>query len=760
MIVLLLGKRYSGVFGLVLGVLLLIFSGQMHANFEPAFKPALEIQKTTGDIHIDGRLRDLGWKNAAIAGNFAESNPGDNVQPAVETRALITYDDKNLYVAFVCYDNPDEIRATLCDRDQFFNDDAVCLKLDTYGNASWAYRLYVNPYGVQKDMLWTAVAGEDIGFDLVWHSAAQITDSGYQVEMAIPFTSMRFPDNAQQSWRIDFYRPRPRDHYYAYVWAAHDRDEACEPCQWGTVSGIESVQPGKGLELLPTYVATQSGQKVDLSNPGSEFDNGKISGEISLGAKYSISSNITLDAAFNPDFSQIEADAAQIDVNTTIALFYPERRPFFQEGTDVFRTLFNSFYTRTVNDPVFSAKLIGRLENTTFGFISAHDENTPYTIPLEEYTILLNSGKSTVNAVRAIQSVGGNSQLGFLATDRRFENEGSGTILALDHDIWFTRRLGFDGQYVLSHTKEPDDISSIPDLSAIKFDHDRHNAAFDGESYYGHGTISRLKYFARSWHFMLNYSEVSPSYRTETGYDPLMDYRDASGWTEYVFYIEKGLLNRIYPQTYISKRWDFDGGLIADHYNFNLGSSWNFAQTNIEIFYGRSSERFSGIEYDNLWETHLNLDSRPLDQLGGNLFVAKRRNLARGFGTKGDEYDIQTTLTIKPFDRLLIEPTFSYLRSTDFETGDELYEGYITRTRLRYQATKEISLRLVVQYNDFYERLDVDPLLTYRISPFSVFYAGSTYDYDNIRIYSHEVDDNWQLTSRQFFVKLRYLFRT
>ena len=289
-------------------------------TFEPVYNPSLETVRVAEAIKIDGKLDDAGWRSAGRAGNFVERSPGENIKPLVETEAFITYDDDHLYVAFVCLDDPAAVRATMCQRDQFYGDDAVCLLIDTYGEATWAYEFFVNPYGIQKDQMWTSVHGEDRGFDLIWHSAAEINDSGYTVEMAIPFASMRFPNKDVQSWRVDFWRIHPRESYHQYSWAANDRNEQCFPCKWGTVDGIAGVRPGKGVEILPAFISNQSGAKVDDLDSESEFDNGGILGEVSLGAKYSVSSDVTLEATINPDFSQIEADAAQIDVNTTISI--------------------------------------------------------------------------------------------------------------------------------------------------------------------------------------------------------------------------------------------------------------------------------------------------------------------------------------------------------------------------------------------------------------------------------------------------------
>jgi len=724
-------------------------------SFEPVFNPTLEVSRARNGIRIDGKIEESEWGQAVQATNFVERFPGENTAPEVETEAFITYDDDHLYVAFKCYDDPSTIRATMCQRDQFNGDDAVMLLVDTYGDASWAYEFHVNPYGVQKDMLWTSIVGEDHGYDLIWNAAARITDFGYQVEIAVPFASMRFPVREEQAWKVDFWRQRPRESFKQYSWAANDRNEQCFPCKWGTVTGIRGVQPGKGFEILPSLVANQSGNIVDADN----FDNGDIMGELALGAKYSISSDVTVEGAYNPDFSQIEADADQIDVNTTISLFYPERRPFFQEGADIFRTLFNSFYTRTVNDPRYAAKLTGRMERTRIGFLSALDENTPYMIPLEEGSILINTGESYINVLRASKTFGDASQVGAILTDRRLEGGGSGTIAALDADIRLSRNFSIVGQWLAAHTAEPDDSLETAGLEGIEFDHGKHTAAFDGEAYWGHAFITQLRRRARTWNFTLDYNEVSPSYRTESGYDPLMDYRNLSFYTNYHFYPTTGLFERITPQIYLSRRWSFDGDLRFEDLNLNVDGRLRTAQMYYSFSFHNGAETYAGMTYQNLWNLQANLNVRPINQVGGGVYVRYGKEVARRARAIGDETTISAYLDLKPIDRLIIEPNINYQRATHEMTGQELYDGFITRTRFQFQATRPMSVRLVIQYNDFYKTWDVDPLLTYRLSPFSVFYIGSTYDYTEFLV-GPENRTDWMMSSRQFFMKLQYLFQT
>jgi hypothetical protein len=747
-------------------ILLSPAGGLAKGTFQPVYHPTLEIDKAGDLIRIDGDLADPGWVNAGHVDNFVERSPGDMTEPEVETEAFITYDDEYLYVAFKCYDDPSTIRATMCQRDQFYGDDAVTLFIDTYGDAAWAYEFFVNPYGVQKDYLWSRVHGEDPGIDLIWESAGKITDFGYQVEMAIPFESMRFPDTPAQSWRMDFWRNRPRESYTEYSWAAYDRNEQCWPCQWGTVNGINNVRPGKGLEIMPTVVGHQTSWLADLNNPDAPLEEGHVKNELSLGGKYSISSSMTVEGTYNPDFSQIESDAAQIDVNTTIALFYPERRPFFQEGSDIFRTIFNSFYTRTVNDPRFAVKLTGRMNRMNIGFLSALDENTPYIIPLDDRSIMVISGKSYVNVLRISGAFGNDNHLGIILSDRRFEDDfsgdgGSGLIAGIDGDIRLTQNYSIVGQYITSYTKEPTDSVITDGFEDILFDKDRYTAAFDGESFSGDAFIVQLRRRARNLNFTVDYNQVAPAYRTEIGYDPWNDYRNLSLYTNYNYWIDSGILERVTPWANTDGRWYFDNVKRWDHYNIGIEGRLRMAQIYFQALLGTGSELWNGITYEDLYTYEFDMGSQLSDKIGCYVGFDRSRTVARRLDTKGNETEIYAELDLKPVNRLTIEPNVSYSKSTEVNTGEELYSGYITRTRIQLQANRELSFRFVIQYNDFNKKWEFDPLLTYRLSSFSVLYAGSTYDYDRLEITPSSAQSymDWKMTSRQYFMKLQYLFR-
>lgn len=730
-------------------------------EFEPVFHPEMTIRQTTGRIEIDGNLDESAWKCATRSDRFVERTPGDLTQPEVPTEVLVTYDADNLYVAFICHDDPNDLRATMCRRDEFSGDDCAIVLIDTYGSASLAYEFFVNPHGVQRDQLWTPTRGEDLSYDMIWDAAAKITPDGYQVEMAIPFAGMRFPDRDLQSWRMDFLRNRPRGTTYQYGWSAYHRGEQCWPCQWGTVHGIDNVTPGKGVELLSSLVANQSGRGAKTP-AGYTFTNDDIDGEMSLAGKYAFSSAITMEGTWNPDYSQIESDAAQIDINSPVALLYPEHRPFFQEGADIFQTLFNSFASRYIRDPQYAAKATGRTGRTSIGFLTARDEISPYTIPLEEMGYVLNAGNSVVNILRGSLSFGRNSRTGFMLTDRRYDYGGYGTVLSFDADIRLSRHYSWVGQFISSFTGEPDrpELFDNPDrFEGFTFDNGKHTILTDGESYSGTAMITQLRRRGRHLNGHISYDQVSPSYRTQTGYDPWNNYRTASAHAQYTFYPQHGLLERLTPSIGVDRRWNYDGDIKWSHFNSSLNYNFRFAQSYATVSYSAGSENWAGRQYDGLYSVGLRGGGRISNAVGFNAGYTRGRGVALRQKAIGNEEQASFGLTLKPLDRLLIEPSCSYARSRDLNADTKLYEQLITRTRIQFQANRELSLRLVVQYNDAYETWALDPLLTYQLSPFSVFYIGTTYDYGNFSGGAGEPDD-WRLTSRRIFMKLQYLFQT
>lgn len=748
------------------GILSLIFGLSLSAgstpagaddDFSPVYHPELTIKRTSGKITIDGELHDPGWIDAAQADNFAEHNPGDQTRPAVDTSVLLTYDDDHLYVAWICYDDPGEVRASFCERDDIFSDDYVILLLDPFGKSTMAYEIAANPYGIHGDLLFSSGNGEDISYDMIFESSGRITDEGWVVEMAIPFAGMRFPSIEEQVWRVDFWRNRPRESRYQYSWSAYNRDENCWPCQWGTVRGLAGVKPGSGLELLPAVVAHQSGS---LDDDGT-FNNGDIKGDIALGVSYNISSELTAQATVNPDFSQVESDAPQIDVNSTFALFYPERRPFFQEGSDLFNTYFNAVYTRSINDPTVAGKLTWRKGKNSVALLSARDEHSVIILPFEEQSEFVENGKSYSNIVRARHDLGDQSHIGLVATDRRFDGGGSGSLVGIDGHIRFTKSDAILFQLLGTYTDEVDNPTLVADsvFNATTFDDEAYTAGLDGENFWGHGLLVALEHAPRDYWMVAEYWERAPTFRADAGFEPSNSIRHGELGIGGIYRFEKStFFENINGEVRGAQKYNFMGIRKDEWVNFSQEFRFRTAQTGIHSSYMRSNELFRDILFTKIWQAHTCISTQPIEELrfGGNINYGHR--IARHDLVMGKELRYGLWATIKPVSRLLISTEFSRITSDELETDENLFKQSVFRTYLGLQITRELSTRVITQYNDRWDTWDVDPLITYRLNPFSIFYIGSTRDYRDLT-FEEDGRDGWTLTDRQYFLKVQYLFQ-
>ena len=726
-------------------------------DFVPVYHPTLVVSRASGPIETDGDLGDAGWQGAAKADNFAEHKPGDQTQPEVNTEVLITYDDDNLYVAFLCYDDPKEVRTSFCTRDNIFNDDNVFVCLDTYGESAVAYEIAANPYGIQGDLLFSPANGEDITYDLIYRAAGRITDFGWVVEMAIPFSSLRFPSCRDQAWRADFWRNRPRNTRYQYSWAAYDRDESCWPCQWGTITGVSGVKPGRGFEILPSVVAHQAGHRNKLS----QFKNEKIKGNAGLGISYDLSSELTAEATINPDFSQVESDAAQIDVNTTFALFYPERRPFFQEGSDLFNTYFTAVYTRSINDPLLAGKMVLRRGSNNVALLSARDEHSVVTLPFEEKSEFVENGKSYSNILRAKKEFGSQSHLGFIATDRRFDGGGSGSLVGLDGQLRFASVNALQFEVLAAHTLEIDN-PALGDTSwrHIRFDGGRHTAALDGEAFWGHAYFASLERETGDYAIGGEYREYSPTFRADNGLEPSNNSRAGTLWIVGVSrFDDSRILETIVGKAVFGRKWNFAGTAKDKWGEASLELALRKAQAAMHAEYTRDDELFRGKQFDGTWLAHNCISLQPSGAVNCSANINYGHCIARRQLVMGKEMSYGCSANLKPTDRLLASFSYSRVASDDLDTGERLFSQSVFRSKLSLQMLRELSARIVFQYNDRSNTWEVDPLLTYQLNPFSIFYVGSTYDYQD----SDPAEggrDAWTMTGRQYFLKLQYLFRT
>jgi hypothetical protein len=716
------------------------------------------VPRATGRPRIDGILDDPMWAQAVRLGNFCEISPGDNVRPQCETEALFAYDDENFYMGFICHDDsPRKIRASVADRDEMFSDDFAGIILDTFGDKQTSYEFFINPHGVQGDLR-RVQNSEDESFDTVWQSGGHINSRGWTGEAAIPFRSLRFPDRYEQEWLVHILRIRPRDSREQDSWAPISRDESCLLCQAARFRGIKGVNRGRNLEFLPYVIASESGALRDGEDPSSGFHNGDPMGEAGFGVKYGVTPNLTLDFTYNPDFSQVESDAAQVDVNTTFALFFPEKRPFFLEGSEIFQTE-NLIYTRSVNDPMLAAKLTGRVGKLTLGYVLARDDASPFVVPFEDNSEIALGGKSVSNVLRLKRDVLSDSYVGLIATDRRLE-DGGNSILVADGDVRFLENYRLSGQLGYSHTREPNDPALSSDFTDTTFAEGKYTSVFDGESFDGQALRLEFDRDARHLGFEMWYNDMSPTFRANNGFITNNNYRSGGLWTGVLFRPTHSVIETVQPQFNYGREYNHED-VFKDTWTEPSIYIRFKKQTGFWAGYIWSKERFKNVLVNGIERFEGNVESDAIEALSGGFYWKLGRSVVRSVDVPylGHERVLEVWGTVKPSSRLSSTFDFTHARMDSTSGGNNVYNGYIFRNRLAYQFSRRFFMRLVTQYNDFNHRFEVDPLFSYKINPFTVFYIGSTHDFEKFKGSDYEGDPGYKQTDRQFFAKIQYLFR-
>jgi hypothetical protein len=745
------------------------------ATFTPNKDLVFHISRAAEEPEIDGKLDDAIWKHVVTLDNFAEITPGENTEPSVNTVAYLAYDENNLYVGFLCYDDaPDAIRATVTDRDAIFSDDFIGIMIDTFRDQQNGYEFFVNPFGIQGDLRRTGNS-EDSSYDAVWHSGGEILENGWTAEIAIPFRSIRFPDADSQEWGLHVIRNRPRDSREQYSWAPISRDDVCFFCQAGTINGLEGINNGKNLELLPYVIGSQHGELDDVDDPTSTFTNDPATSAAGVGLKYGITPNYTIDFSYNPDFSQIESDAAQIDANTTFALFYPERRPFFLEGADIFNTLISTVYTRTINDPIIAGKITGKTGKTTVGYMAARDETTPYIVPFEESSQYAVNGRSYSNIVRVKRDILEDSFYGLIATDRRNEtNGGANTNVGFDTAVRFLEKYRVEAHVQGSYTKEPDDSTLSEDFDYLRFGNDgQYDSYFNGEEFAGHALEAEFGREARHFNFWAWYEDYSPTFRAENGFISSNDFRVGGLWTGYMFYTDNGkVTERIEPQLELGRKYNYAGEFKDEWIQPNIWIRFR-KQTSFWIGYLMSNERFAGVYVGGIRRIQGDIDTQFSAFLSGGMSASVGRSIVRDEldPRLGYQRSLEFWATLKPTSQLRLDLTFQSFGMDEIkaredsetgewiESGDEIYDVYIVRTKLTYQFTKNLFFRLVNQYVDSEDLIELDPLVSYKLNPFTVFFLGSSH---NFMQYDSKIPGGgpkYKQADRTYFVKFQYLFR-
>ncbi|MDD5361429.1 MAG: DUF5916 domain-containing protein [Ignavibacteria bacterium] len=738
-----------------------------NGKFEPnKFSELTITRQDNSSIKIDGELNEPVWQKIARYNNFSECSPGDNTKPEVKTEVMMYYDDNNLYFGFICYENDmTKVRKTLADRDHIFQDDFVGFFLDTYKESRQAYELFVTPYGIQGDLMWTTPGNEDQTFDMIWYSAAKEYKDRWTVEIAIPFKSIRFPDRDVQDWQIQFLRIRPRENRYQYSLMPISRDDPTLFTHACAIKGVTNIKGGKNLEVLPYLMTTQSGSISDKDNADSKFVNEKTKGEAGVNIKYGITSTLTADVTVNPDFSQVESDAGVITANNTYAIYYNEKRPFFLEGANIFSSPTQVVYTREINNPMFALKLTGKSGKTEIGILSAYDKKTPFIIPFKESSDFVATNRHSLsNIVRVKHSIkSDDSYIGLVFTDRQVGKEGKDVPdvdgynrnYGIDGKYRFLKNFSLDFQVLHSESKE---INYSDYNASGSFDHGRKTKALDGESFSGMQYYAALYRDARAWSYNVQFNANSPNVRKDNGYLSSNDNITISTWQGYMFYPETKFITRVQPQFYTHLIHDYAGNLREKYFQLEVWMQF-IHQISVDMGFRPVNSEVWGGEYNQGARSGwINLSVNTFDKFtfGAYMDIGKSiiRNDTPAVGYK-QAYSFWSTF--KPINSIVMSNSWDYYELATSYGGEKLYAGYIFRDVTTYNITKEISLRFIGEYNSFSGGFYFNPLASYKPNPFTIFYFGFTNSYENLNTPENKM--KYVMTDRQFFLKMQYLFR-
>ena len=554
-----------------------------------------------------------------------------------------------------------------------------------------------------------------------------------------------------QEWKVGFYRSLPREKRSQIVWGGFDRTDPCFLCQMGTLKGIQGIKQRGNIEFLPAIVGSQISE-LDQNNI---LQKGTALGQASLGVKYSLSSDQVAEFTINPDYSQVEADEEQVDVNTTFALFFPEKRPFFNAGNDLVDTWINAIYTRSINNPIASGRIINRGQQNSWYMLSAMDEDSPYIIPGEEQSFSLLGGRSISNIFRFRRTLEEASHFGILATDRRMvNNDGSGSVVGFDTRYKFNKTYQMEFQTLFSKTQEPSD-SLLDDNSTFG---DNNTFTFDGESFVGNAVEIEFSRDTEHWGLETGYDHKTSAFRAENGFISNNNNRRIYLESYWVYTPDK-MISKVMGGFHSGIESNFDGQIKTRYTSF-FGNVMLPRQTRLAAnITAIPYNYFKNKELTGLWKIRLRINSNynKIISFGGSLGKSLEKVTSLDIPEKGSSNSFSLWTRLKVSDRMQVGGTYENYRMTTLDKKEEYYSGYLTGIRMNYQYNRALSFRLLGQYNDFSRTFQLQPLVSYQPSPFTIFYIGSTSNQiaDNLSIDSIKES---QINDRQLFLKFQYLF--
>jgi uncharacterized protein DUF5916 len=667
-------------------VLLLLLQGSVAgAAVEGKGSPTAEIPRLETSMQIDGKLDEPVWSQATRLTGFWQYQPVDGRPAEEETEVLVWYAPDAIYFGVIAHDrSPAAIRATVADRDNIDNEDYVVLDLDTFHDRRRAFFFAVNPLGVQADGVRSEGAGQvsslipgsiDKNPDFTWDSKGRITDRGYEIEIRIPFRSLRYPGSGPQTWGFNVTRVVQRTGY-TDTWTDVKRADASFLGQEGALGGLHDMRHGVTVEAQPFVTATANGSRDALG----DFTRDDVNPDAGLNLRLGFSS-YALDATINPDFSQVESDEGQVTVNERFALFFPEKRPFFLEGIELFGSPQTLVYTRRIVNPKAGAKLTGKFGQLGVAHLTAVDDT--------------DAGDAWFNITRLRRDFGRNSIAGLTFTNR---DQGSNHNRVLAGDFRYVWGLYY-AQFQLGGSVTGD-VAGSRTAPIWQAEYDRtgrtwgfnyllkgQGQGFDAQA----GFVNRLRsnvVFGQAFNRLTQYGARGALLENLTVF-----FGPERTWLYDSFGFKPGLEGREQFDATFQLRggWELNGHAERDFVNFQDSS-----------FAGYTIGSAAGPAYlpsDDYWgfNWHARVTTPTWRQLGAEVIYTRGRAAIFQEGATGRGWVTTGLLNLRPTSTIRITATGTVFRLFRLD-GSEFARSTIPRLKVEYQPNRALFFRVIGEY--------------------------------------------------------------
>lgn len=743
----------------------ILMSGLLWLN--TAHAAGIVIPRITTAITVDADLSEAAWQQATPVEIAYDTWPAENSKAPVKTTAYVMEDGEFFYISFIAEDpDPTQIRAFYRDRDKIWNDDNVGIKLDTYNDSKLAYQFFINPLGVQADAIENEITkSESDAWDGIWHSAGKVTATGYQVEVAIPLRMLNFNDRlASQQWKLELLRFYPRDVRHRLSSNPIERANPCWICQMSEATGFDGAKQSNHFTLVPAVVMGADQQRAITAEGNSDWRT-ENNLEPSLDVKWAITPDISLNATLNPDFSQVEADEAQVSVNDTFALFFNEKRAFFLDNADYFASPLDLVYTRNVSSPDAGVKLTGRHEQQSFAFFAANDKSTTFIVPGNISSDIAFLDQKSENAVlRYRNDVTPELSIGWISTLRQSEDYHN-FVHGADFKYQWNDQNRLIAQVLHSDSEYPEFLAAqLGGEAALRASA---TGISDSSQYIDY------QHENRDWSWYSRYQSMGENFRADMGYQPKTDfYKQTHGGT-YQWFSESPWWNRLQ----IWGDWDIthnkDGDLLEKEAEMEI-KLWGAAQSFGFVGLTRRDRVGSRLDdgrllidgnsqlfTENTFSTGAEMQPYSGVFLGMEAEVGKKLDFRNN--RLGDALELSPELKWNVDAHLQIQARHVY-RTLDADAA-EVFTANLTDLRLSYQFSVRSFLRLALIYSDIRQNplnnigdvtarsksLGSQLLYSYKLNPQTLFFAG----YSDNAFSDDEVQDLTR-AERSVFMKFSY----